>query len=135
MTTAINNNWDVIDSRDILARIDDLRSMLPQEAGDVMPGTAGELADIAAELATLEELAKQGEAYAVDWEYGETLIHDSYFAKYAEDLANDCGLEAPKDHRGNVAWPFNCIDWDEAAEQLKNNYTAIDFDGETYWIR
>ena len=32
-------------------------------------------------------------------------------------------------------WPFNCIDWEKAAEELQQDYMSIDFDGVTYWMR
>ena len=31
-------------------------------------------------------------------------------------------------------WPYNCIDWDEAAELLQNDYTSIMHDGRVFWI-
>ena len=128
--TKISNAQDLIDSREVIERIEELRAMLPEEAGDVMPGTSGDLEDIQAELEALEALAEQGRQYAPDWEYGETLIHDEYFETYARELAEDCGLI-----RKDANWPNNCIDWEEAARQLQQDYTAIDFAGETYWIR
>lgn len=27
------------------------------------------------------------------------------------------------------------IDWERAAEELRMDYTAVDFDGVTYWVR
>lgn len=130
MTEEIRNTFDIIDSRDVIARIEELQSMLPETAEDVMPGTSGEIEDIQAELDALEKLAKQGEDYAADWGYGETLIRDSFFEEYARELAEDCGM-IDRDAK----WPARCIDWERAAEELKSDYTAIHFDGETYWIR
>lgn len=126
----ISNSQDLIDSREVIERIDELRAMLPEEAGDVMPGTSGDLEDIQAELEALEALAEQGAQYAPDWEYGETLIHDDYFETYARELAEDCGMV-----QRDAVWPNDCIDWEEAARRLQQDYTAIDFAGETYWIR
>lgn len=83
----------------------------------------------AEELTNLEDLAKQAEGYG-DWEYGETLIRDSYFAEYAEELAEDIGAI-----NKSAAWPLTYIDWDAAAEALKQDYTSIEFDGVTYWMR
>ena len=34
-----------------------------------------------------------------------------------------------------MPWPNTCIDWDQAAGELKMDYSAVDFDGVTYWIR
>lgn len=81
------------------------------------------------ELTALLKLQEEAEPYAADWTYGETLIRDSYFKQYAEELADDIGAIDR-----NATWPLSCIDWDEAARQLQQDYTSVDFDGVTYWI-
>lgn len=91
---------------------------------------AGLDADEAEELATLEKLAEEASGYAADWDYGETLIRGSYFQEYAQQLAEDIGAIDP-----DARWPNNCIDWERAASELQSDYTAVDFDGVTYWIR
>lgn len=134
----ISNSEDVIDSRDVIARIDQLKDEL-EDAGvsfdletDKLNDAANER-DMTAELEeweALTKLAEQGEQYAPDWQYGETLIRDSYFREYAEELAEDIGAI-----NAEATWPNNCIDWERAARELRVDYTAIDFDGVTYWIR
>lgn len=62
--------------------------------------------------------------------HGESLIRDSYFEEYAEQLADDIGAIDR-----NAKWPVNCIDWEKAARELQYDYTEVDFDGEAYWIR
>lgn len=57
------------------------------------------------------------------------LIRDSYFRDYAEELAEDIGA-IPE----NRSWPMFNIDWDAAAKELQMDYSAVDFDGVTYWI-
>lgn len=84
----------------------------------------------AREYETLKTLAEECAGYAPDWKYGETLIRDSYFKEYAQQLAEDIGAIDR-----NAAWPMCCIDWDQAAEELKQDYTSVDYDGVTYWIR
>lgn len=37
--------------------------------------------------------------------------------------------------KGATEWPLRHIDWDAAAEELKQDYTSVEFDGVTYWIR
>jgi hypothetical protein len=125
MPTTIDNTADVIDSRDVIARIEELRAQvgdttLPEE--DVIANTR--------ELADLKALAKQGEDYAPDWEYGETLIRDSYFKAYAQELAEEIGAISP-----SATWPNTCIDWDQAARELRMDYTAVEFGSVTYWVR
>ena len=77
------------------------------------------------ELFQLTRLQDQAEGYS-DWNHGATLISDDYFKKYAMEFG-----AIPKD----AAWPATCIDWDAAAEELQQDYTSVEFDGTTYWIR
>ena len=118
MTTPTNND-DVIDSRDVIAAIAELTDELD----------AGEDIDTD-ELDALRALADQGED-CEDWQYGATLIRDSYFKDYAIELAEDIGAIGTETER----WPFTCIDWDQAARELRMDYTSVEFDGVTYWVR
>lgn len=83
-----------------------------------------------AEYLALKALADEASGYAADWTHGETLIRDSYFKEYAQELAEDCGMV-----NANATWPNSCIDWNQAARELQMDYTTVDFDGVTYWIR
>ena len=82
------------------------------------------------ELEALEQLQEEAEGYSSDWHHGAQLISEDHFTQYAQDLAEDCGMVDR-----NLKWPYTCIDWDQAAEELKQDYTAVDFDGQTYYIR
>ena len=125
MANAIDNSLDVIDSRDVIARIEELESELcPSDESDGTDNAERE------ELATLVALADEASGYAADWQYGETLIRDSYFEEYAQELAEDVGAID-----SNATWPNNCIDWERATRELQMDYSAVDFDGVTYWIR
>lgn len=123
----ISNMDDVIDSRDIIERLTELAEQYVASQND---GGEPLTDDEKHELDTLKALADEAEDYAEDWEYGETLIRDSYFKDYAQELAEDIGA-IPDD----VRWPMTCIDWDQAARELQQDYTAVDFDGVTYWVR
>lgn len=130
----ISNSDDVIDSRDVIARIEELEDGL-QECDTALHNgncvsTTEEMDDMRQELAALKALADEAEGYAADWRHGETLIRDSYFQDYAQELAEDIGAI-----NANAQWPNNCIDWEQAARELQMDYTAVDFDGVTYWIR
>lgn len=124
-TKEINNLADVIDSRDIIARIEELGEKEYTADEPTMYREEDEK-----ELAMLKELAKQGEDYADDWEFGALLIRESYFEDYARELAEDIG--AIPDY---MKWPCNCIDWEQASRELQIDYTVLDFDGVTYFIR
>ena len=64
-----------------------------------------------------------------EWRHGETLINDDYFVEYAQDLAEDLGMDRSQ------PWPYSCIDWDRAADALKMDYSSCEYQGETYWFR
>ena len=117
--TTISNSDDTIFSIDVIERIGELEEIEAQDLTE----------EDAQELATLKALAGEAEGYASDWTHGETLIRDSYFKEYAEQLAEDTG-----DIDKNAKWPHTCIDWERAAKELQMDYIAVDFDGVTYWI-
>lgn len=127
---------DIIDSRDVIERIEELKAEIADLEGEGFdPKEVGGLGDpvsddMRQELATLEALAEQGSNYAPDWTHGETLIRDSYFETYAQEFADDIGAID-----SNAKWPLNHIDWEGAARELQMDYTAIEFDDITYWIR
>ncbi|MBB6185758.1 hypothetical protein [Rhodanobacter sp. MP7CTX1] len=139
----LDNSEDVIDSRDVIARIEELEGerdnfTLPHpDGGDDVeaPGEwAGLNPDDAAELATLTALADAAES-ASDWVHGESLIRESYFTDYIEELVKDC-YETPKG-MDSGAWPWRhmTMDWEAAADEAKADYDEVDFDGVTYLIR
>jgi hypothetical protein len=141
-TTTIDNSADTLDSRDIIERLDDLNTerarWVEEQAGEEVSAadfpawaelwTSAHLDD-AAELAALQRLAEEAEGYAEDWHHGEILIRDSYFTDYARELLEDCGT-IPRDLPSWVE-----IDWETTARNVRMDYTAVDFDGVTYWIR
>lgn len=63
--------------------------------------------------------------------YPLTLIRDSYFEDYARELAEDIHGHALRD----AQWPFTCIDWTTAANDLLMDYGTVEYDGVTYWYR
>jgi len=116
---------DIIDSRDVIERIEELES-LEADATDDEPM----LEEDAEELKRLRALAEDLEGYCSDWRHGETLIADAYFATYAEELASDIGAIDR-----NARWPLNHIDWNAAADELKQDYTSAEYGQTTYWAR
>lgn len=62
--------------------------------------------------------------------YGATLIPESDFVEYAQELAEDIGaIDA------EASWPTRCIDWEQAADELRVDYTSVTFDGTDYLVR
>lgn len=128
-TEPITNSADIIDVRDIIARVEALESLPPSDESDGMDNEERE------ELATLTALLDEmrGNGGDVDWQgawYPLLLVRESYFVDHAQEEADSCGLI-----NSEARWPNNHIDWDSAAEELKNDYTDIDFDGVEYLYR
>ncbi len=145
MTTEITNSQDIIDSRDVIERIQELEAELT-EVKDGESTQAEEMdlidwietldiphhpfSDTIEEYKMLTEVADEASGYSPDWQYGSTLIRDSYFEDYAQETAEDCGMI-----QDNASWPYTCIDWEKAARELQMDYTSVEFDGVTYWVR
>lgn len=106
-----------LDLRDLAKELDDLRD-------------ADELDEAGADrLAALEEL--EGQLFTDMGSYAQnesTLIAEDSFVQYAQELADDLG-------RVVVEWPLYCIDWERAADDLKQDYAEVTFEGDTYLIR
>ena len=117
---------ETYDSRDIISRLEQLqldKSNMTVEDWESDP-------DLQTELDALEDIDEQGRTGVTDWEYGEALISDYYFQEYARELAEDIGAIDR-----NANWPLHCIDWEQAANELKHDYSRIDIDGRTYFAR
>jgi hypothetical protein len=120
-TTEVDLTEDMLDVRDIIARFEYIED---SEGED-------DVEEAARIKVVLDELSGNGgdEQWRGDW-YPTGLIRDSYFQQYAMDLADDIGAIDR-----NASWPCNCIDWDMAATALRQDYSSVDIEGETYWYR
>jgi hypothetical protein len=118
----VNNFEDVIDSREVIDRIEELENEI--ELADV----TDDMEDEREELEALKDLAEQCENMA-DWTYGEALIRRSYWEEYVEELLKDCG-DLPQD----LPW-YIAIDWGITANNIEADYASVDFDGVEYLIR
>lgn len=115
----ITNSEDIIDSRDIQERIKTL-----EEQEELDSSEQDELDNLKALETELQDDS--------EYEYGLTLIRESYFQEYAEDFALDCGyIDRDKQYQ----WPFNHLDWEAAADELLMDYSEVDFNGTTYYYR
>ena len=98
-------------------------------------GIGGLDSDESEELETLESLLEElcGNGGDEQWEgnwYPVTLVRDSYFTEYAQQLADDIGAI-----NSDATWPSNCIDWELAARELRMDYRAVEYGDVTYWYR
>lgn len=134
---------DVIDTRTIVARIEEIESEQITGEGDEIP-PAEWPDDIRDEHRVLLELAEEiGEIACRD---GVTLVRDSHFAEHIQDEFLEIGPEY-HEQDPNVRWhslipvsreelfsrdPFKFIDWDAVAEDHWSNYSQVEFLGTTY---
>lgn len=79
-------------------------------------------------LDELEALASE----IIDFEYGAPAIHESNWREYAEQTAEEL---VPGYAESGGGWPYNCIDWEKAADALMMDYHAVEWQGETYYTR
>lgn len=100
----ITNTDDLIQISDIEARIEELQDI----------ETPDEYED--EEFTDLENLLDQCNYQ------GYELINEDYFQTYIQGLLE---IDVP----GYVV-----IDWEATAENVKNDYTVVDFDGTTYYM-
>lgn len=63
--------------------------------------------------------------------YGPTLLSESYFPDYVKEFVSDCGY-IPSELPEFIA---NNIDWDGVADDMKQDFTSVTFDGEDWYIR
>lgn len=137
--TDINNSEDVLDVRDIIARVEALEEARDDFEHDAdgnrtnSDWTAAE-PDDAAELADLSGLLKElcgyggDEQWRGDW-YPVTLIRDSHFVDAMQELCEDIG-----DFPDGIP-TYYVIDWEATARNLRVDYSSVEFGGVTYWYR
>ena len=145
MTDSITFTEDVLDSRDIIERFEELKELYEryveldemaddertEDEDDELEELEGDFAagDLE-EYQNLKAFVSDAEDYCPDWPYGEQFIRDSYFVEYAQQLAEDIGAIDR-----NAQWPCYHINWEAAADELKIDYTSYDVAGTTYWAR
>lgn len=127
-STQLDLTADIIDVRDIIARVEELEGIIEDEGCadtvNVYDRERVELLDI------LDELKGYSgdEQWRGDW-YPATLIADSHFTDYAREMLEDCG-EIPRDIPSYIE-----IDWEATARNVRTDYTPVEIDGSTYWYR
>lgn len=138
MESTIDLRSNVIDVRDIIERVEELETnrdtfnAVKESEGDSWaehePSDAEELDGL---TAILEELKGYGgdEQWRGDW-YPVTLIRDTHFEDYAQELAEEVGAI-----ERDATWPARHIDWKAAAEELQQDYSSVEIEGADYWYR
>jgi hypothetical protein len=132
---------DYLDSRDLIeaqstveSELDALRDELTEARADGDDGTVSvlnqEVEALSGILDQLRIINDDGTTFP-DWDTGTTLIPDTDFENYARDLAESIYGDEVRDYN----WPFSCIDWSQAAYDLKLDYSQIYIDNQLYWVR
>ncbi len=114
----ITGREDLLDPRDIAERL----KYLTSERDELESSQLDEFLED--EIGSLQGVVDEG----ID----DILVHEDYFQEYAEELAMDIGAidRSQRNH-----WPYTCLDWEQAAEELKQDYSVIDIRGGTYYYR
>lgn len=81
------------------------------------------------ELKEIEEIDNIENELGSEFDYGVTLVHEDYFEEYTEELLTDCGYIS-KDFPSWIE-----IDWEATANNVKQDYTEVEYQGETYYGR
>lgn len=134
MTTQFDFD-DRINLRDVTARVEELReerdadpeNRTAEEWAEYYPEDAEELRELEA---LLSELAGYGGDYlwGGDW-YPLYLIRNSYFTDAMQELVEEIG-DLPRGLPGYLV-----IDWEATADNLRMDYSRVDFAGTTFWYR
>ena len=115
----IDNRTDTFSYDDVQDAIDELDGCI-----ETCPPDCDEHVERASLQALLDQVSNS-DSYL---DSSPLFVRDSYFVQYARERAGDLVLD------GVSRWPFNCIDWLEAADELQQYYYDVDFDGVTYWV-
>ena len=114
-----------IDTRDLDSRRDELKDDIEEylaSSGDF----SDQIRDAEEEIEEIDTI----EGYCPDFYYGETLIPVDEFEEYAQQFAEDIGAIGDDNQ-----WPLYCIDWERAASDLAMDYTEVEYQGESYYVR
>lgn len=133
---AFTGTEDTFDSREAIERIDELTAEFvdstdsdPADIMSVDDWRHGLTEGDAAELVALIALRDECDTYVSDWTYGETFIHEGYFTAYCMEMLSELEY-LPTDM---PSWII--IDGDATADNMKEDYTAFEFMGSTYYAR
>jgi hypothetical protein len=119
-----------IDLRDVIERYEELEALAPEAGGTGRDEEQEDEFQALTEL--LDDLKDRGGDH--HWRgslYPIQLIREDHFEDHARDLAADLHGRAIED----AEWPFGCIDWEKATDELKIDYASVDFGGEDYLYR
>lgn len=83
------------------------------------------------DLNTIKEINYIEEEIGEEFQYGVHLIEEKDFTEYCQQFEEDCGYIG----RDLPTWITNNIDWDGVADDLRVDYSEIDYQGVSYLYR
>jgi|SRR5687768_4749056 len=149
LSSQTSNLCDMIDTRNVLARIEELTDDYFEAELDAVRPVSLWGADDRQELEELTAIVEAVRGYGGDSpEDGITLIRETYFTDYIREFYADGGgpelyredPEKPYSGPALVSWgdlmamaPFNHIDWDAVAYDEQTGYSQLEYDRVTYY--
>jgi hypothetical protein len=129
MSTLIGGS--TFDSREVIERIEELQSIMEENphcegCKDFQYNIDALDEDQAEEWESLIHFRDVECAGVEDFPHGATFIREDYFEEYVKDMLEQLGVDVP----GWVA-----VDWTATADNVRVDYTAVEFDGDTYYVR
>lgn len=126
---------DYFDSRDVVERIAHLNERI-ESHGDMF--TREEMAHVRLERLVLHTLLEELEN-DMPTPFGEPISTDTscgvqgFAAHYAEEYAEEYAYDTGSVERGS--WVGNYVNWEKAAEDLKEDYVEVEILGSTFYLR
>lgn len=111
---------DMIDSRNVNERFDELSYADDHDFIDD---------DEKAELKALAGLMLIG-IDMEEWDSGVVLVHSTYFVDYVKSLKEET---EPEVFDAMPDWVKANLDWDGIAEDMRSDFTVIEWQGETFY--
>lgn len=134
---------DVFDSRDILEKIDELKSealILKNEIFELLQkrkltdilSTQYQKEILTKEISILQNFKQDCENYTSAFESGTTIISWRYFDDYCEECAYEFGYISKSKNYSNPL--YNCIDWRQWADFMRQDFAEVSCEGGNYFI-
>lgn len=137
---------DIIDTRDLIEKRDELKQSILDsflETFEHYEDQTDDFDDILFdeeeiqswkedwedELEQIEEINNIEDSIGSEFDYGVTLVREDYWEDYVEDLLVEIGY-LPKDLPSWIE-----IDWEATANNVKVDYTEVEYQGQTYYGR
>ena len=125
---------DVLDTRDLDAKLDELESLQSdyddcEDLDEDGVKTVEPLDVVSAQmLKALRELKDE----VGGWHHGTGLIRETYWREYCQQLADDMGYTGG-DRNSNPLLDY--VDWDQWADALTADYSVAEINGVTFYWR